>query len=147
KMITSVPGASDVFDFGVVTYSNPVKFRVLGVSESTLADKGAVSKECVREMARGAMALSHADIAVSVSGIAGPEGGSEDKPVGLVWFGLRVKRNGKAVRAEYPCLFRGDRARIQLFASLTALDLMRLAAEDATSARRRDVAFLAREYL
>ena len=86
--ITNVPGASAVFAAGVVTYSNAMKQKLLGVNESTLARHGAVSKPVALEMAKGALAVSGADHALSVTGIAGPAGGTPDKPVGTVWLGL-----------------------------------------------------------
>jgi nicotinamide-nucleotide amidase len=87
--LTDVAGSSDVFDRGFVTYSNNAKVEMLGVSTDALTKHGAVSEVVAREMAAGALALSDADIAVSVTGIAGP-GGSEFKPEGLVCFGLAV---------------------------------------------------------
>ena len=87
KLLTDVAGSSAAFGYGIVSYSNPAKESLLGVSRDTLAAHGAVSAETAREMAAGALALSGADIAVAVSGIAGPDGGSDDKPVGTVWFG------------------------------------------------------------
>ncbi|WBU52091.1 CinA family protein [Paracoccus sp. SCSIO 75233] len=90
--LTEVPGSSDVVDRGFVTYSNSAKQQMLGVSAETLASFGAVSEEVAAEMARGARDRSNADIAVSVTGIAGP-GGSEHKPEGRVCFGI-ADRNG-----------------------------------------------------
>jgi len=86
SLLTRVPGASDAFHAGFVTYSNAIKQSVLGVREETLAQHGAVSEEVVREMALGAIARSGADYAIAVSGIAGPDGGSAEKPVGTVWL-------------------------------------------------------------
>lgn len=86
KAVTDLPGSSDWFGYGLVSYSNDAKRRLLGVAGETLADEGAVSEAVVLEMARGALAASGADVAVAVSGIAGPTGGSRDKPVGTVWF-------------------------------------------------------------
>ncbi len=85
--ITRVPGSSDAYDRGFITYSNAAKIDNLGVDPDLIADFGAVSEPVVREMALGALSVSGADVAVSVSGIAGP-GGSGLKPAGLVWFGL-----------------------------------------------------------
>ena len=85
-MLTRTPGSSDCFHAGFVTYSNAIKQSVLGVSEKILANHGAVSEQVVREMAQGALQLSGADYAIAVSGIAGPEGGTPDKPVGTVWL-------------------------------------------------------------
>lgn len=91
--VTSVPGSSDVFAGGAITYSNRMKHSVLGVEENTLETHGAVSEPVVREMASGATETFGTDYAVGVSGIAGPEGGSVEKPVGLVHFGF-VSPNG-----------------------------------------------------
>ncbi|GIV26471.1 MAG: CinA-like protein [Bacteroidia bacterium] len=88
--ITKIAGASDVFKGGVVSYSNEIKQRVLGVQENTLKNYGAVSKECVEEMVRGVKNLMQVDIALSVSGIAGPTGGTANKPVGTVWMSLMI---------------------------------------------------------
>ncbi len=88
KKITEIPGSSDVFGYGVVSYANDAKMSILGVSESTLKKCGAVSRETAAEMAEGIQRLSGADIAISVTGIAGPGGGSEEKPVGLVYIGI-----------------------------------------------------------
>lgn len=86
--LTSVPGSSAVFTHGFVTYANQAKTDVLGVDEHLIRDFGAVSREVAEAMAAGARSLSGADIAVSVTGIAGPGGGSAEKTVGLVWFGV-----------------------------------------------------------
>ena len=95
--LTDVAGSSDVFERGFVTYSNAAKVELLGVSPETLASHGAVSEEVAREMAEGAIAQSAADLAVSITGIAGP-GGSEFKPEGRVCFGLAHK--GRETRVE-----------------------------------------------
>lgn len=89
--MTDIPGSSSMVDRGFVTYSNDAKMEMLGVSAATLDAFGAVSLQTAQEMAAGALARSHADIALAVTGIAGPDGGSADKPVGLVWFGLALK--------------------------------------------------------
>lgn len=86
KALTDVPGSSQWLECGFVTYSNTAKMRDLGVSAPTLARDGAVSEATVREMANGALRVSGADVAIAVSGIAGPDGGTEDKPVGTVWL-------------------------------------------------------------
>ena len=88
--LTDIPGSSSVVDRGFVTYSNAAKIEMIGVSKDTLDRHGAVSRETALEMAAGALARSRAGIALAVTGIAGPEGGSPEKPVGLVWFGLAV---------------------------------------------------------
>lgn len=89
--LTDIAGSSIVVDRGFVTYSNEAKTEMLGVSVSTLAAHGAVSPETAREMAAGALERSRATIAIAVTGIAGPGGGSDEKPVGLVWFGLAAR--------------------------------------------------------
>ncbi|MBX9452080.1 MAG: CinA family protein [Mesorhizobium sp.] len=88
--LTDIPGSSAMVDCGYVTYSNEAKMAMIGVAEETLAAHGAVSRETALEMASGALARSRAGIALSVTGIAGPDGGSAEKPVGLVWFGVAV---------------------------------------------------------
>ncbi|MCU0855918.1 MAG: CinA family protein [Rhodobacteraceae bacterium] len=106
--ITEVPGSSDIFDRGFVTYSNAAKVGMLGVSEATLAARGAVSEEVAREMAEGALARSAATLAVSVTGIAGP-GGSELKPEGRVCFGLAARgRPTRSETVEFGALGRGE---------------------------------------
>jgi len=119
--ITEVAGSSNWFDMGFVSYSNAAKQQLLGVRGQTLAEHGAVSEATVREMAAGALVAAKADWAVAVSGIAGPGGGSAEKPVGLVWFGL-VGPQG-LVRA-FSRRFDGDRAAVRsqtVEAALTAL--------------------------
>jgi nicotinamide-nucleotide amidase len=96
--MTDIPGSSSMVDRGFVTYSNEAKMELLGVSPVTLDAHGAVSAETAREMAAGALARSHAGIALAVTGIAGPDGGSAEKPVGLVWFGLAM--TGKPIIAS-----------------------------------------------
>jgi nicotinamide-nucleotide amidase len=98
SMLTDIPGSSSMVDRGFVTYSNDAKIEMLGVSPVTLDAHGAVSRETAMEMAAGALSRSHSGIALSVTGVAGPDGGSEEKPVGLVWFGL--VRTGRQVLAE-----------------------------------------------
>ncbi|MBQ8794803.1 MAG: CinA family protein [Clostridia bacterium] len=88
KMITDVSGASEVFDCGVCSYANEIKAKVLGVREEDLREFGAVSKEVAMQMAQGVRELSGADIGISTTGIAGPTGGSEEKPVGTVFIGV-----------------------------------------------------------
>ncbi len=118
--LTRLPGSSAWFDMGFVTYSNEAKQQMLNVNPSTLAHYGAVSEEVVREMALGALISSKADYALSISGIAGPTGGSEEKPVGLVWFGLASK---KRIWAESK-IFNGDRDQIRAQAVQHAVQLL-----------------------
>ena len=96
QKITSVSGASGCFDLGVVTYSNSQKTAVLNVSEKTLERFGAVSEETALEMCLGVKKLANADIGISVTGIAGPTGGTKEKPVGTVWIGICTKELHKA---------------------------------------------------
>jgi len=109
KSITDVAGSSAVFGYGVVSYSNGAKESLLGVRNETLEEHGAVSQQVVDEMAKGVLRLSGSDISVAVSGIAGPEGGTEDKPVGTVWFAWAV-RDGAEALVDSSCEhFAGDR--------------------------------------
>lgn len=107
--ITSVAGASGWFHAGFVCYSNDMKERVLGVNHNTLEAHGAVSEPVVKEMLQGALRLSAADCAIAVSGIAGPDGGTDSKPVGTVVIGIATPQ--KSVVKTY--LFDGDRASIR----------------------------------
>lgn len=109
KAITDVAGSSAVFGYGIVSYSNGAKESMIGVQNQTLEDHGAVSSEVVEEMAKGTLRLSGADIAVAVSGVAGPDGGTKEKPVGMVWFGWAV-RDGANALVDTRCeQFTGDR--------------------------------------
>ena len=118
--ITNVPGSSDYFNGGVIAYAYEAKVNLLGVSWNTLKAYGAVSRETVLEMAAGARRSLEADIAVSVSGIAGPGGGTPDKPVGTVWVGLAAPE-GKWARVFH---FPGDREQNKAAASEAALALL-----------------------
>ena len=124
--ITDVAGSSEVFTHGFVTYSNLAKQQLLGVDEELLATHGAVSKEVALAMAKGALAKSGADIAVSVTGIAGPGGGSEEKPVGTVWIGLATADKSLAVKKFHP----QGREIFKQSTSQNALDLVRLTLKD-----------------
>lgn len=109
KSITDIAGSSAVFGYGLVSYSNGAKESLLGVRNETLEQHGAVSRQVVEEMAEGALNLSGANIAVAVSGIAGPDGGTDDKPVGTVWFAWAL-RDGAHVLTDANCEhFVGDR--------------------------------------
>ncbi len=119
--LTAIAGSSDVVDRGFVTYSNAAKTEMLGVPAALIDAEGAVSDPVARAMAEGALAHSAADLAVSVTGIAGPGGGSATKPVGLVWFGLA--KRGTAART-LRVVFPGDRAKVRRAAVIQALTLL-----------------------
>lgn len=121
--ITEVPGSSRVLDRSFVTYSNEAKIELLDVSSDLIDTFGAVSVACAWEMAKGALARSGADIAVAVSGIAGPDGGSELKPVGTVVF-ARAVRGQEECEAEERVFAGGSRAAIRHQAALVALELL-----------------------
>lgn len=123
--LTHIPGSSDVVDRGFVTYSNEAKTNLVGVPAALIAAHGAVSEEVARAMALGAVAHSLADIAVSVTGVAGPGGGSAAKPVGLVWFGCA--RRGGAVQTDSR-VFPGDRGAVRAATVAHALAMVRDAA-------------------
>jgi len=110
QVVTAIAGSSDWFERGYVTYSNAAKRESLGVAQDTLARFGAVSEETAREMAIGALAASHASVALAVTGVAGPSGGSTEKPVGTVCFAW-------ALRGRPPCSetrrFPGDRGEVR----------------------------------
>lgn len=123
KRITDVPGASEVFDCGIISYANEIKHRVLGVSEDDLNKYGAVSEPVARQMAQGALKVSGADIAVSVTGIAGPESDSTNKPVGLVYIGLADRDN---VWVRELRTSRKDRSYNRYVSASNALNMIRL---------------------
>ena len=115
KVITDIAGSSDYFHRGFVTYSNQAKHQMIGVKDESLTQFGAVSEPVVAEMALGALKAADADFAISVSGIAGPGGGSEEKPVGTVWFGFAEKmQNGLVEVTTRHCVFQGDRNNVRL---------------------------------
>ena len=118
--ITGVSGSSAVFWGGVISYDNSVKRDVLGVPEEVLSTKGAVSPECAAAMAEGVRRLLKTDLAVSLTGIAGPGGGSAEKPVGLVWFGL-ASQAGTATEKK---IFPGDREAVRRAAIEHAIGLL-----------------------
>jgi nicotinamide-nucleotide amidase len=118
QVVTATAGSSDWFERGVVTYSNESKRELLGVSERTLEEQGAVSEQTAGEMALGAIAVSHADVALAITGIAGPGGGSADKPVGTVCFAWAV-RGAQPVTAREQ--FDGDREAVRRSAVIFAL--------------------------
>ncbi len=119
--ITDVPGSSEVFKSGFVTYSNQSKIAVLGVNEKTIAEKGAVSSETVDEMLTGALSITNSDTAIAVSGIAGPDGGTAEKPVGTVFIGCAVK-TGKREIIRYE--LRGNRKAIKERTTSLAIALL-----------------------
>ena len=123
--LTHVAGSSDVVDRGFVTYSNAAKTALLGVDPLVVAAQGAVSQPVAAAMAQGAAACSLADVTVAVTGVAGPGGGSVDKPVGTVWFGLA--RRGEATLTEQR-VFVGDRAAVRAATVVHAFGLLLLAA-------------------
>lgn len=116
--LTEIPGSSDIFECGFVTYANEAKTRQLGVPAALIAEKGAVSREVAAAMAEGVLSHSRADLAVAVTGIAGPGGGTETKPVGTVH--MAVARRGKEPVC-YHDLFEGDRRAVREQAVLAAL--------------------------
>lgn len=121
KACTDLPGSSRWFRGSAVAYSNEIKTALLGVQPRTLLEEGAVSEATVREMAAGALDRLGGDIAVAVSGVAGPDGGTPDKPVGTVWFAWAVRTAGGAnVRVERH-RFAGDRDQVRRQAVVTAL--------------------------
>ena len=124
--LTDVPGSSQWFERGYVTYSNLAKEQELGVTARALSEQGAVSATVVGQMAEGALFASGAELAVAVSGVAGPDGGTADKPVGLVWFA--VARRGGAAQCTAVNL-PGDRASVRRAATQTALRLIIKAVE------------------
>lgn len=119
--LLNVPGASEVYQEGYITYANKSKEKILGVKTGTLEEYGAVSRQTAQEMALGAAKAAEADVAVSVTGIAGPGGGTKEKPVGLVYIGCAV--NGESVVREYR--FSGDREKNRDYAVVRALTLLR----------------------
>lgn len=119
--LTDIPGASAVFDRGFVTYSNDAKCELLGVDAALIGAHGAVSERVARAMAEGALSYSHADLAAGITGIAGPDGGSPEKPVGLVFIAVAV-RGGNAVCERH--VFPGSRGDIRASAVERALQML-----------------------
>jgi nicotinamide-nucleotide amidase len=129
KCLTDIPGSSRWFERGYVTYSNAAKEQALGVSGAVIETFGAVSRPTAEQMAAGALHASGADLAIAVTGIAGPDGGSAEKPVGLVWFAV-AQREGRQRAQEHR--FAGDRAAVRRAAVATALGLVAAALPPAT---------------
>jgi nicotinamide-nucleotide amidase len=127
--LTEVPGSSAVLDRSFVTYSDAAKTDMLGVAKALLDSKGAVSEDVARAMASGAIAHSAADLAVAITGIAGPDGGSAEKPIGLVHFAV-LRRNGKTrhIARRFPD---NGRSSIRLAATAEALRLLTALAQSA----------------
>ncbi|MPN40896.1 Nicotinamide-nucleotide amidohydrolase PncC [bioreactor metagenome] len=121
SQLVSVPGISSNLVAGLVTYSNESKIKQLGVKSATLEKFGAVSDETAREMAEGLYKVTGADIALSVTGIAGPDGGSEEKPKGLVYIALKHQDSIESFQLKLT----GNRQRIRTLATLNALDIIR----------------------
>ena len=119
--LTAIPGASEVVEGGIVSYSNHAKQTLLGVPSPLIVLHGAVSKEVVCAMAEGAAARTRADIAVAITGVAGPGGGTKEKPVGLVYFGVAwTNKPAKFISRR----FKGKRSEIQLDSVDTAIDFL-----------------------
>jgi nicotinamide-nucleotide amidase len=121
EMITRVPGSSETFMGSIVSYSNEMKMSVLGVTQDTLTNRGAVSHQCAAEMAIGARRTANADVAVSVTGIAGPDGGTPEKPVGTFYIGLATPDAVLTRRFFLP----GDRSWVRTLAAMQGLDMLR----------------------
>ncbi|GEM_PF-124055 len=126
--ITGIAGSSAYFDRGFITYSNDAKIDMLGVEQDILKQFGAVSAECAAQMAEGALRRSRASIALSVTGIAGPTGGSAQKPVGLVYFGISLNQASTIaavpLTVTHQCVFSGTRETIRQQACLKGLEII-----------------------
>lgn len=125
KALTDTGGSSQCFGYGVVSYSNGAKESMLGVKPATLSAHGAVSEEVVREMAAGVLNLSGADYGIAVSGIAGPDGGTEEKPVGLVWFAWAVRNKNKTMIDAEKHFIKGDREAVRMRTVILAMQGIR----------------------
>jgi nicotinamide-nucleotide amidase len=123
QLLTAVPGASDYFDRGFITYTEAAKRDLVNVPEALIAEHGVVSEECARAMADGARAVAKTTYAISVTGLAGPGGGTEEKPVGLVYIGLAGPKETVVRRINWP----GQREQIRGIAAMVGLDLLRRA--------------------
>lgn len=127
--LTEIPGCSDVFDRGFVSYSYDAKMAQLSVDRKTITDFGAVSAETTMEMAEGALRASHAHISVAVTGIAGPGGATQDKPIGLVYIAVANCKTGKTEVMKN--LFSGDRSAVRFSTVETALTALKKEIEEA----------------
>ncbi len=125
KALTDIAGSSQCFGYGIVSYSNGAKESMLGVNPASLKQHGAVSDAVVREMAAGVLNLSGADYAVAVSGIAGPDGGTEEKPVGTVWFGWAVRNQEKTSIDTEKHIIKGDREAVRTRTVIIAMQGIR----------------------
>ena len=125
KSITDISGSSGCFAYGLVSYSNGAKESLLGVNPATLEEHGAVSEAVVREMAQGALSLSGADVAAAVSGVAGPDGGSEEKAVGTVWFAWATRNKDKPEIDAERRFLKGDREQVRAQAVIISLQGIR----------------------
>ena len=119
--LTAIAWSSEVVERGFVTYSNAAKMELLGVPRETIAEHGAVSAETAAAMAQGALTRAGVDLAVSVTGIAGPGGGTSQKPVGLVYIGVATREDGARVER---CVFPGDRGEVRRVAIVRALEVL-----------------------
>jgi len=125
KLITDVPGSSQWFKCGVVAYADSAKQKLLGVSAATLAQHGAVSEQTVIEMAVGALVVGEAQRSIAISGVAGPDGGTEQHPVGLVWFSRAQRLETGSVGAlALQRRFPGDRGEVRRHAAAVALGML-----------------------
>ena len=122
KLVTDVPGASEWFDCGFITYSNESKIRSVNVPEELIAQNGAVSQKVALAMAKGGLDVTNADIVISTTGIAGPDGGSLEKPVGTVCFGFATKESYFSTDKQ---LFDGDRSKIREKSVIYSLECLR----------------------
>ncbi len=123
ERLTQIPGSSEYFDRGVVTYSNEAKTELLGVPSELIATHGAVSEPVAKEMADSILRRSRADFGISITGIAGPDGGTPEKPVGTVFVGI-AETNGETSVKKFS--FPGNRDRVRFFSSQAALNLLRM---------------------
>ena len=119
--LVNVPGVSDVFREGFITYANRSKRKILDVSKSTLKKYGAVSEQTAKEMATGGVFATDADVCVAITGLAGPDGGTEEKPVGLVYIACYLREKVRVERYQ----FKGNRNKIREQSVVKALDLLR----------------------
>lgn len=122
KLVTDVPGASEWFDCGFITYSNESKIRSVNVPQDLITQNGAVSQKVALAMAKGALDVTSADIVISTTGIAGPDGGSQEKPVGTVCFGFATKENYFSTDKQ---LFDGDREKVREKSVTYSLECLR----------------------